>query len=62
MLTMRMSARREARPDSTVTEEYRETSIGGASDSQVLEGELLDLYGAILVAVPMAFVLKSLWS
>jgi len=26
-----------------------------------LDGELLDLYVAILIAVPLAFFLKSLW-
>jgi len=26
-----------------------------------LEGELLDLYGAILIVVPLALFLKSLW-
>jgi hypothetical protein len=27
----------------------------------LLEGELLDLYVAILIVVPLAFFLKSLW-
>ena len=27
----------------------------------LLEGELLDLYGAILIVVPVALFLKSLW-
>jgi len=27
----------------------------------LLEGELLDLYAAILIVVPLAFFLKSLW-
>jgi hypothetical protein len=27
----------------------------------LLEGELLDLYGAILIVVPLALFLKSLW-
>jgi hypothetical protein len=27
-----------------------------------LEGELMDLYGAILIVVPLALFLKSLWS
>jgi hypothetical protein len=27
----------------------------------LLEGELLDLYGAILIVVPIALFLRSLW-
>jgi hypothetical protein len=30
--------------------------------ARVLEGELLDLYVAILIVVPVAIFLKSLWS
>jgi len=29
--------------------------------SNLLEGELLDLYGALLIVVPIALFLKSLW-
>ncbi len=29
--------------------------------TSLLEGELLDLYGAILIVVPLALFLKSLW-
>lgn len=29
--------------------------------SRLLESELLDLYAAILIAVPVAFFIKSLW-
>jgi hypothetical protein len=29
--------------------------------SSLLESELLDLYGAILIVVPLALFLKSLW-
>ena len=29
--------------------------------SRFLESELLDLYAAILIAVPVAFFIKSLW-
>lgn len=29
--------------------------------SKLLEGELLDLYGALLIVVPVAFFFKSLW-
>jgi hypothetical protein len=30
--------------------------------TKLLEGELLDLYGAILIVVPLAFLFKSFWS
>jgi len=30
--------------------------------ARLLEGELLDLYVAILIVVPVAIFLKSLWS
>ena len=33
-----------------------------AAHSGLLEGELLDLYGAILIVVPVALFLKSLWT
>jgi hypothetical protein len=31
-------------------------------NSGSLEGELFDLYGAILIVIPLALWLKSLWS
>jgi hypothetical protein len=40
----------------------REISNADKPHTRVLEGELLDLYVAILVAVPLMLVLKSLWS
>ena len=39
-------------------------SFGEAERGQpyrLLEGELADLYGAILIVVPLALFLKSLW-
>ncbi len=30
--------------------------------TKMLEGELLDLYGAILIVVPLALLFKSFWS
>ena len=33
-----------------------------ARNAGLLEGELLDLYAAILIAVPLALFLRSLWS
>jgi hypothetical protein len=32
-----------------------------AEPKTMLEGELLDLYAAILIVVPVAFFFKSLW-
>lgn len=31
------------------------------SDHGPLAGELMDLYAAMLIVIPVAFVLKSLW-
>ncbi len=31
------------------------------SDHGPLAGELMDLYAAMLIVIPIAFVLKSLW-
>ena len=43
----------------------RTAAIAPAHDdrepSKLLEGELLDLYGAMLIVVPVAFFFKSLW-
>ena len=33
-----------------------------ASDKGPLHGELLDLYAAILIVIPVALFLKSLWA
>ena len=33
----------------------------GSGPRTLLEGELLDLYVAILIVVPLALLLKSLW-
>ena len=33
-----------------------------ASDKGPLHGELLDLYAAILIVIPVALFLKSFWS
>jgi hypothetical protein len=35
--------------------------LDDARNPGLLEGELLDLYGAILIVVPLALFLKSLW-
>ncbi len=60
MSTLRMPARprteragAETRPFPAVHHDEPKNSL--------LEGELLDLYGAILIVVPVALFLKSLW-
>ncbi|MBI3199028.1 MAG: hypothetical protein HYZ40_16280 [Rhodospirillales bacterium] len=35
---------------------------GDRAANRLLEGELLDLYAAILIVVPIAVFLRSLWS
>ena len=61
MATLRMPARSRgegtgdgAKPRATLPDEAR--------NADLLEGELLDLYGAILIVVPLALFLRSLWS
>jgi hypothetical protein len=61
MTTLRMPARRGAdRADG----EGKSNSMRphGEPNAGLLEGELLDLYAAILIVVPLALFLKSLWS
>jgi hypothetical protein len=38
------------------------SSFDETRSPRLLEGELLDLYGAMLIVVPVAFLFKSLWS
>lgn len=35
---------------------------GGEPARGPMDGELMDLYAAILIVVPLALILKSLWS
>lgn len=37
------------------------TESGNRTANRLLEGELLDLYAAILIVVPIAVFLRSLW-
>lgn len=37
------------------------SSYDETPSSRLLEGELLDLYGAMLIVVPVALFFKSLW-
>lgn len=38
------------------------SAVPGEPTRGPLEGELMDLYAAILIVVPLALLLKSLWS
>ena len=61
MFTLRMPAR--ARGDGTGADtKVRPALPDEARNAGLLEGELLDLYAAILIAVPIAWFLRSLWS
>jgi hypothetical protein len=60
MFTLRMPAR--ARGDVDVGPKDSPTVPDEARNAGLLEGELLDLYAAILIAVPLALFLRSLWS
>jgi len=44
---------KQASETSNVTQDH--------SDQSPLAGELMDLYVAMLIVIPIAFVLKSLW-
>lgn len=44
-----------------VADHLDEEGLANPYVSRFLESELLDLYAAILIAVPVAFFLKSLW-
>lgn len=50
--------------DATYTREALRRDIANAEKphAKVMEGELCDLYAAILVAIPLMLLLKSLWS
>ena len=61
MFTLRMPAR--ARGDDAGAGPKASPAIPDeARNAGLLEGELLDLYAAILIAVPLAWFLRSLWS
>jgi hypothetical protein len=61
MFTLRMPAR--ARGDGTGAGAKTSPAIPyEARNAVLLEGALLDLYVAILIVVPLALFLRSLWS
>ncbi|MBS0520195.1 MAG: hypothetical protein JSR90_15980 [Proteobacteria bacterium] len=62
MFGMRLSTEPDRRRPDMAAERVREVRTdwrveGGGP----LDDELIDLYGAILIVVPMAFLLKLLW-
>lgn len=62
MFGIRLSTGPERRRPDMVAERVREVRIDRRMEGGgPLDDELLDLYGAILIVVPLAFVLKSLW-
>ena len=48
----------------SVTTPHRESTstTDDRTANRLLDGELLDLYAAILIVVPVAMFLRSLWS
>ncbi len=61
MTTLRMPTRRRA--ERTVADgKSQSVPPHDVPNAGLLEGELLDLYAAILIVVPLALFLKSLWS
>jgi len=46
---------------STMTPRRPSTQQGDRTVNRLLEGELLDLYAAILIVVPIAVFMRSLW-
>jgi hypothetical protein len=61
MITMRMPTRPQA--ERTVADgKSHPVPPHDEPNAGLLEGELLDLYAAILIVVPLALFLKSLWS
>jgi hypothetical protein len=58
MVTLRMLVR----PRAERTEPSHPVPPHDEPNAGLLEGELLDLYVAILIVVPLALFLKSLWS
>jgi hypothetical protein len=48
--------------DRAAAEVHRPKILADRPNAGLLEGELLDLYGAILIVVPIALFLKSLWA
>ena len=58
---MRSPAGSNAGARSAMTARPTDVAQDHQPNTGLLEGELLDLYGAILIVVPVALFLKSLW-
>ena len=58
---MRSPAGSDAGARGAVTARVTDAAQDHQPNRRLLEGELLDLYGAILIVVPVALFLKSLW-
>jgi hypothetical protein len=58
---MRVSAGSNAGARGAATARAADVAQDHPRHTGLLEGELLDLYGAILIVVPVALFLKSLW-
>jgi hypothetical protein len=58
---MRSSAGSNAGARGAATARVTDAAQDHQPHTGLLEGELLDLYGAILIVVPVALFLKSLW-
>lgn len=61
MSTLRMPSRPHADRAGTDARPQPVMPHDEGKNAGLLEGELLDLYGAILIVVPLALFLKSLW-
>jgi len=58
---MRTGRRRSVRRDRGSSSRRRPAASTFEHRDQLLDGEMLDLYAAILIAVPIALFIKSLW-
>lgn len=58
---MRVPTGSNARARGAVAARPADFTQDRSSHAGMMEGELLDLYGAMLIVVPVALFLKSLW-
>ncbi len=61
MFTMRVPTAARSKPGRLASRSTPEKAVHERPNAGLLEDELLDLYAAILIAVPVAFFLKWLW-
>jgi len=62
MITVRLPARPNAGARGVADMPSGDANQNDQYRSSLLDGELLDLYAAIAIVVPLALFLKSLWS